>query len=279
MQPAEPSSPWPKRVLILGIVLAVCGFLSFALMGDSFAELADPRETSEHSAVIGEVNSMMLEEGCWVVSVEGSDSDYDVAFNYVEDNAAGDTVDDDCRTDYQTMGTDVEFSTITKLNIEEDSEILVTIECDEDGECENPLLFTNGDNAAMEQVKVMLIPGGLCFTGFILVPLGWILISINRGKEAAVQFVQNPNASITPLENDPRMNQEMLTTDQLYKLVRGEMPTEDERKSDVPSPFANADTRVRSSPQTKVGGSINRASIHTPENPPTDESWKNWDEA
>ncbi len=279
MQPAETPSPWPKRILILGIVLSVCGFLAFGLMGESFANITDPRENSEHSASIGEVNSMVLEEGCWVVSVEGSDSDYIVEFNYVEDNAAGEPVDDDCRTDFQIMGTDVDFTAVTKLNIEKDSEILVTIECEEDGECENPLLFTNGDDAATEQMKVMMIPGGLCLTGFILIPLGWILMSINRGKAAAVQFVQNPNTPIDPIGNDPRMNQEMLTTDQLYKLVRGEMPVEEDRASNVPGPFANADTRIRTSPQKKVGGSINKASSYTAENPPTDESWKNWDES
>jgi hypothetical protein len=279
MQPSQTSSPWPKRILITGVVLAVCGVVAFALIGESYASLADPRETSEHSAEIGEINSMTLEEGCWVVNVEGSDDDYITQFNYVEDGAAGDSVDDDCRTDFQTVATDVDFATITKLNIEKESEIFITIDCEEGGECDEPLLLTNGDDAATEQMKAMLIPGGLCFTGFVLIPLGWILISINRGKEAAVQLIQNPGAPVMPMENDPRMNQEMLTTDQLYKLVRGEMPVEEDRASDVPSPFANADTRVRSSTQSKVGGSINRASSYTPENPPTDESWKNWDEA
>lgn len=279
MQPAQTTSPWPKWILIAGIVFAVCGFLAFALMGESFASLTDPRETSEHSAEIGEVNSMTLEKGCWVVNVEGSDDNYITQFNYVEDGAAGDSIDDDCRTDYQTMTTDVDFATITKLNIEKDSEILVTIECEEEGECDEQLLLTNGDDAAIEQMKAMLIPGGLCFTGFILIPLGWILISINRGKEAAVQLVQNPNASVMEIENDPRVSQEMLTTDQLYKLVRGEMPVEEDVATDVPSPFANVDTRRRVNTQTKVGGSINKASAYTAENPPTDESWKNWDEA
>jgi hypothetical protein len=276
MQPAQTSSPWPKRILIAGIVLAVCGFVTTIFMADHLTSFYDPVETSDHTAEIGEVNTMVLEEGCWVVNVEGSSSDYVVVFNYIDGDGAGEEVDDDCRTDYQP---NEDYDTVSKLYIEEESEILVSIECESEGECQNLLLFTNGDTTSTELLRAMLIPGGLCFTGFILVPLGWLLISINKGKEAAVQFVQNPNASITPLENDPRVNQEMLTTDQLYKLVRGEMPDEEDKGSNVPSPFANADTRIRPSTQTKVGGSINRASAHTPENPPTDESWKNWDEA
>ena len=276
MQPAQTSSPWPKRILIAGFVLAICGFVTTILMSEHLTSFYDPEETSDHTAEIGKVNTLELEEGCWVVNVEGSDSDYNVDFNYIDDDGAGDAVDDDCRTDFQPSS---DFDTITKLNIEEDSEILVSIECDSEGECQNLLLFTNGDDASTGLLRAIVIPGGLCLTGFILIPLGWILISINRGKEAAVQLVQNPNASMMPLEKDPRMNQEMLTTDQLYKLVRGEMPVEEDRSREVPGPFANADTRIRTSPQKKVGGSINKASSYTAENPPTDESWKNWDEA
>ena len=278
MQPAKATSPWPKWILIVGVALTVCGIASFVLIGNHLAEISDPREISEHTAE-EEVNTITLEKGCWVVHVEGSDSDYDIAFNYVEDNSAADSVDEDCKTDFQTIDDDEEFSKITNLNIEEETEILVTIECDEEDECENPLLFTNGGDAAMKQLEVLLIPGGLCGVGFILIPLGWILISINRGRENKVGLVQNQIISTTPLEESPEMNQDMLTTDQLYKLMRGEVPTIEEQTNNVPSPFADVDTRIRKNTETKVGGSINKASNYTAENPPKDESWKNWDEA
>ena len=130
----------------------------------------------------------------------------------------------------------------------------------------------------MNQLEILLIPGGLCVVGFLLIPLGWVLISINRGRENKVGIVQNQIISATPLEETPQMNQDMLTTDQLYKLMRGEVPTVEQQNQNVPSPFVDVDTRIRKMPDTKVGGSINKASFHTPENPPTDESWKNWDE-
>ena len=277
MQPAQATSPWPKRILIAGAVLSVCGIVSFVLISGPLAEVSDPREISEHT-VENEIDTITLEEGCWVVHVEGSDSDYDVSFNYVEDGAEADSVDDDCKTDFQTIDNEVEFSTITTLNIEDESEILITTECEEEDGCENPLLFTNGNEAAMNQLEILLIPGGLCGVGFLLIPLGWVLISINRGRENKVGIVQNQIISATPLEETPQMNQDMLTTDQLYKLMRGEVPTVEQQNQNVPSPFVDVDTRIRKMPDTKVGGSINKASIHTPENPPTDESWKNWDE-
>ena len=42
--------------------------------------------------------------------------------------AAGEAVSEGCRSDFQPMETDVEFSTITKLDIEEEVEILIKIE-------------------------------------------------------------------------------------------------------------------------------------------------------
>ena len=85
--------------------------------------------------------------------------------------------------------------------------------------------------------------------------------------------------AMDPLERELNSNQEILTTDQLYKLVRGEVPEMEPRQENVPSPFSDADTRVRSQTPKKTGGSINKASSYTHENPPTDESWKNWDES
>jgi hypothetical protein len=81
------------------------------------------------------------------------------------------------------------------------------------------------------------------------------------------------------MEDNLTPNTEIPTTDELYKLIRGEMPIPEEGESSVPSPFADADTRIRTPKATKVGGSINKASFHTPENPPKDDSWEKWDEA
>jgi len=282
MQPATPTSPWPKRILISGMVLALCGLLSLFLLQDNLTDFTDPRETSEHSAQFGEVNTITLEPGCWIVNVEESDSDYDVSFNYVESDAAGGAVSEDCRTDSPEANTDVDFVTVTKLDIKETSEILVSISCESDDGCENPLLFTNGDAVVMEIITdpAFLAPLGLCGVGFILVPLGWILISINRGRESSVHISQNQIATaMTPVDGELPPKNEIPTTDELYKLIRGEMPIPEDGGESVPGPFADADTRIRTPAATKVGGSINKPSFHTPENPPKDDSWKNWDEA
>ena len=113
-----------------------------------------------------------------------------------------------------------------------------------------------------------------------MLPLGWILVSINKSKDSKVMLTQQQIAeAMNPYEQQMDPNQEILTTDQLYKLVRGEVPEMEQQQTNVPSPFSDADTRVKAPTKAKTGGSINRASTYTHENPPTDESWKNWDEA
>ena len=117
--------------MIAGAVAGFIGVIAFSLVAGDIMDYFDPREVSEHSAENGHVNEMNLTSGCWVVNVEGDDSEYEVNFQYVdwEKGSISGDVDDDCRTDWQPMGSDVEFSTITKLHIEEDSVVLVTIEC------------------------------------------------------------------------------------------------------------------------------------------------------
>ncbi len=282
MQPAPEHSPWPKRLMIAGLVLIFVGVATFSLMMDDFGEYYDPRETSEQSAELGEVNTLTLGSGCWVVHVEGDDSDYIVTYKYIEDGEVGAKVSDDCRTDFSAEHPDVDFSKLTTLDIKDSSEVLVEIECKSDDGCNNPLLFTNGDSWLLEIASDggFLATMGACCMGAVLFPLGWLLVAINKGRGGKVYLTQDQNIiSTDPLEQEMKPNQEMLTTDQLYKLVRGEVPDFEEDSNNVPSPFANVDTRVTKSAPAKVGGSINRASTFTPENPPSDDSWKNWDES
>ena len=284
MQPAQEHSPWPKRIMIAGAVAGIIGVFAFTFIAGDIVDYMDPREVSEHSVEYGSgTNSVLtLEPGCWIVNVEGNDADYDVKFQYVENGAATDTVSDDCRSDFQATGADVDFSEVSKLDIEETSEVLVTIECESADGCDKPLLFTNSEEALFD----MLGDAGLwlvfatCCSGAIMLPLGWILVSINKSKDSKVMLTQQQIVeAMNPYEQQMDPNQEILTTDQLYKLVRGEVPEMEQQQTNVPSPFSDADTRVKAPTKTRTGGSINRASSYTHENPPTDESWKNWDES
>jgi len=284
MQPAGEHSPWPRRIMIAGLALGLIGSLGLSFILDDFRDYYDPREMSEHTVDYdaGSNTVLNLSAGCWVVNVEGSDSDYDVSFQYVENGAAAGEVSNDCRSDFQASAGDADFSKITTLEIKKSSQVLVIIDCDEQDGCQNPLFFTNSEDVLYKMAgdSGLWAVFATCCLGALLFPLGWLLVSINRSKDAKVQLSQQQLVnSMDPLDRELNTNQEILTTDQLYKLVRGEVPEVEQKQSNVPSPFSDADTRIRTQTPKKTGGSINKASSYTHENPPTDESWKNWDEA
>ena len=284
MQPASEHSPWPRRIMIAGLALGFVGVIGFSLIFDDFRNCYDPREMSEYSVDYDSGTNTVLDlsSGCWVVNVEGSDADYDVSFQYVENGAAAGEVSDDCRSDFQASSDDTDFSKITTLHIEKSSEVLVIIDCEEQDSCEDPLYFTNSEDVLFEMAGDFGLWAvfATCCSGALLFPLGWLLVSINRSKDSKVQLTQQQMiTAMDPLDRELNSNQEILTTDQLYKLVRGEVPEMEARQTNVPSPFSDADTRVQSKTPKKTGGSINRASSYTHENPPTDESWKSWDES
>ena len=284
MQPASDHSPWPRRIMIAGLALGFIGVIGFSLIFDDFRDYYDPREMSEFSVDYdsGTNTVLNLSSGCWVVNVEGSEADYDVSFQYVENGAAAGEVSDDCRSDFQASSDDASFSKITTLDIEKSSQVLVIIDCEEQDGCENPLYFTNSEDVLYEMAGDFGLWAvlGTCCVGGLLFPLGWLLVSINKSKNPQVQLAQQQMvASMDPLDRELKSNQDILTTDQLYKLVRGEVPEMGQKQTNVPSPFSDADTRVRNQAPKKTGGSINKASSYTHENPPTDESWKSWDES
>ena len=93
MQPAVDHSPWPRRIMIAGLALGFIGVIGFSLIFDDFRDYYDPREMSEFSVDYdsGTNTVLNLSSGCWVVNVEGSEADYDVSFQYVENGAAAES--------------------------------------------------------------------------------------------------------------------------------------------------------------------------------------------
>ena len=114
---------------------------------DDFKDYYDPREMSEHTIdADSETNTLLnLSSGCWVVNVEGDGDDYDVSFQYVENGAAAGEVSEDCSSDFQASSDDTDFSKLTTLDIEESSQVLVIVECEEQDGCDSPIYLTNSE--------------------------------------------------------------------------------------------------------------------------------------
>ena len=69
MQPEQVISPWPKRLMISGIVIGIIGVGLFSYLLDDFNDYYDPRETNEHTALLGENNRFEIEPGLSLIHI------------------------------------------------------------------------------------------------------------------------------------------------------------------------------------------------------------------
>jgi len=285
MQAAPDVSPWPKRLLIAGIAMSVMGLILFLSLGDNFSKHLDPRESAQHEIEFEGDSIVDLSKGCWVVHVIGDGEGYNVALNETDGWTHGKEITKSCRADYSAQSLDgTEFTKIGAYEIEEDLQISVSITCDVDENCSDVVVYLNDDYLTTMSIFTdlpILISGTLCCLGFLLIPFGWMLIVINRSRVAQVQLAQQqmiqtmePNDEEIPYTD----SQQMLTTDQIYQMMRGNLPDESGQKN-IPPPFVDVKEVTPVVQRKKTGGSANKALSHTSEKPPADDSWRKWDEA
>jgi len=285
MQAAPDVSPWPKRLLIAGITMSAIGLILFFSLGDNLSEHLDPRESAQYKVEFGGDLKVNLSEGCWVVHVIESDENYDIVLTETDGQTLGEEITESCKADYAAQSLDgTEFTKIGTYKIDEDTQVEVSITCDEDSDCSNIVVFLNDDyKTTMETFAdiPILVSFALCCLGFLLIPFGWMLIVINRGKATQVQIAQQqmiqtiePNDEEIPYAN----GQQMLTTDQIYQMMRGNLPDETSQEN-IPPPFVDVKDIVPVVQKKEGGGSANKASSHTSGKAPADDSWRKWDEA
>ena len=78
MQTAPVESPWPKRLLIIGIVMSVFGITIFLMMSGTIASHLDPRESADVEVKFGDTGIVNLSEGCWVIHVITTDAEFEI---------------------------------------------------------------------------------------------------------------------------------------------------------------------------------------------------------
>jgi uncharacterized membrane protein len=285
MQAAPDVSPWPKRLLIAGIAMSAIGLILFLSNGDRFFEHQDPRESAQHKVEYGGDLNVNLNEGCWVVHVIESDEDYDIVLSETDGETLGEEITKSCKADYTAQSSDgTEFTKIGAYKIVGDTQIEVSITCDTDSDCSDIVVFLNDDyktTMGLFSELPILISVAMCCLGFLLIPVGWILIVINRSRVAQVQLAQQqmiqtmePSDEEIPYAD----SQQMLTTDQIYQMMRGNLPDESGQKN-IPPPFVDVKEVTPVVQRKETGGSANKTSSHTSEKLPADDSWRKWDEA
>jgi hypothetical protein len=114
----------------------------------------------------------------------------------------------------------------------------------------------------------MVIMIAICCFGSFLIPLGLVLMLINRSKAQPI-LLEN-QSSLTEIDAG-----EMKSTDEIFALIHGVI---NEAENEVPPPFSGLTVPEEAS-QKAQSGSGNVASNLTPDNPPVDDSWKKWDES
>ncbi|MDP6870136.1 MAG: hypothetical protein QGI21_05135 [Candidatus Poseidoniaceae archaeon] len=287
MQPTDSPSPWPKRLLIAGVTLVIIGLSMFFLLSESVNEKVDPRQSSEFVATYGDDNVFNLTSGCWIVSSINTDVTFDLTFNKIENSTiSSKEIATDCKYDVEPQSTDgTLFKVHQTLDIDDNEQVQVVINCSEESSCGDVHVYltNNGDAMLLWFDDLPLLFSGLfCCIGFILIPFGAMLIMINKGRAAQIELAQNDIiTSLTPLHDEVDSKAPLLTTDEVYRLMKGDIPEEGfvnpGIKEEVPSPFSNKDTRVKN--VVNKSGSINSPSEYTHSNPPKDDAWKKWDDA
>lgn len=286
MQAVPEVSPWPKRLLIIGVGLAIIGLTLLVFQSNEMGNLSDPRESAGHTIILGETGAVILDSGCWVVEVEGATEDVIIELKEVEGAAATDLIEEGCRHDYVAITSDGStFTDIGSWSIDGKMEVQVT-PAEECIDCDGITVYMTNDATYLSSFMsnpIIVVMVGACGLGFLLIPLGGMLMIINRRQAAKVHLVTNQHIldAMAPEGEDQPIQAagpDILTTDQIYRLMKGEDPTNLVER-EPPSPFSDTDTRVKPTASSSTGGSSNIASGFTPEKPPKDDSWKKWDEA
>jgi hypothetical protein len=279
-------SPWPKRLLIIGVVLAIIGLTLLVSQNDEMGKLSDPRVSADHSIILGETGAVVLEPGCWVVEIEGAAEDVVIELKKVEGASATEVIEERCKPNYEALTADgSSFTNVGKWSIDEEIEVQVS-PAEECIDCTGITVYLTNDANWMSSFMgnpTLVVMFGACGLGFLLIPLGGMLIIINRRQTAKTHLITNQHIreAMTPEDEEQPVqtaSPDILTTDQIYRLMKGEDPTTFVER-EPPSPFSNIDTRVKEISSSSTGGSGNIASGFTPDNMPVDDSWKKWDES
>ena len=286
MQAMPEVSPWPKRLLIIGVGLAVIGLTLLVFQNDEMSNLSDPRLSAEHAVILGETGAVTLDAGCWVLEVEDAPDEVIIELKKVEGASATEIIEEGCRHDYEAQtGDGSTFTDVGSWSIDEKKEVQVS-PAEDCVDCDGITVYMTNDATYFSSFisnPTLMVMLGSCGLGFLLIPLGWMLMMINRGQAAKTHLITNQHIidAMTPEgEEQPiqTASPDILTTDQIYRLMKGEDPTTLVER-EPPSPFSNADTRVKPTSSSSTGGSTNIASEFTPEKLPEDNSWKKWDES
>ena len=299
------------RVVVLGAVLLLSGFVLFGSMGGTLNEAFDPRSTNVAEVSGGGEALSDLRPVCHALYVLADQSANATLLQSDGWSTSGTPLEEsECRSEWEPMTVErgVFFVRVAAWEVETSGEHLIQLDADEDVEA------WLVDVPAMEQGMLsspwVLTAFALCGFGVLVLPVGLTLLFSERRRRGQRIMMVAANGQLHPVspggmeafgvpaqprEHDlpfdpitgayreaerPSTGADvapdgMLTTEQVYALMRGDiegaLPPE-ARQNGPRDPFVATSRRVAPAPAESTAPSTN-----APE-PSSGKDWQSWDE-
>jgi hypothetical protein len=280
-------NPWALRITIIGLVFILLGSIAIFSNVDKIDEAASPKKINEASLTGDGSVTVELSKSCYsAITIDDEVSNVSL-FKMAGSNVQDEPIEtSNCKTDWTPMDSDgSKFVILEDWDIDDSGEYVLQVVC-ENG-CENSTVWlvdaTSAQWKLLEQ-PALVFGGATCCLGIIILPIAFILYQTNKnGKgpkmmmvgangqmmpitdltpeniaklqhQAVVEKVDNPFADTGLTESsdfvdgsEDVQNGTLLTTEQVFALMKGDV---DEAQSRVSDPFADYN-RVRTEQPVK----------------------------
>lgn len=201
----DKSSPWPKRLVLGGVILAVLGFFLLVGQGSSIDSIFNP-QTSNIVEFTGEQSETLeLERGCYrLVQIAGS-ATLNVTLTAVDgSNLTGEPLSEkSCKLDWQPQSPSATYSTTASWEVQEGSYFL-EVTCSEDCTSTSSWFISIDDMQKGFFSNNMLVIGlSMCCFSILILPMGLILSYSNSKNKNPNVVLMNQHGHPVHLENLP----------------------------------------------------------------------------
>ena len=202
MTPEPPAaSPWPLRIVVLGALMLLSGFILFGSLGNTMNEAFDPRVT--HVAEVSGGGEVLadLRPVCHALYVTAEHEANATLLRSDGWSTSGTALDtSECKSEWEPMTTadrGVVFVRIAAWQVQEEGEHLLQLEADEDVEA------WLVDVPSMEQgifsSPSIITAFGLCTFGVLVLPIGLTLLFSERRRRGKGVMVIATNGQLQPM--------------------------------------------------------------------------------
>ena len=203
----QASSRWPRRLLIVALLITLIGSILLAINTDDIDSVFDPRLNNEAEFHGAETQTVNISSGCFrAISITG-DADFEVTLTKLDGSArVGEAlVNNNCMSDFQAMSSDqTDFKTLASWQVTESAEYALDIECSDSLDCQQQVgWFVSVDEIqfGMFESKGLVVGMTMCCAGILLLPFSAILMAATRSKGKSKLMMVNTDGTLTPVTN------------------------------------------------------------------------------